>query len=31
METDPDLAPLLTDPRFSALFNEWRTRRADLN
>ena len=31
METDNDLAPLHTDPRFPALFNEWRTRRADLN
>ena len=31
METDPDLAPLQRDPRFSALFVEWRTRRADLN
>ncbi len=31
METDPDLAPLHRDPRFSALFVEWRTRRADLN
>jgi hypothetical protein len=31
METDPDLAPLHPDPRFSALFVEWRTRRADLN
>jgi tetratricopeptide (TPR) repeat protein len=31
METDPDLAPLQTDPRFAALFNDWRTRRADLN
>ena len=31
METDPDLATLQRDPRFSALFVEWRTRRADLN
>jgi tetratricopeptide (TPR) repeat protein len=31
METDHDLAPLQNDPRFSALFVEWRTRRADLN
>lgn len=31
METDADLAPLHADPRFPALFNEWRTRRADLN
>jgi tetratricopeptide (TPR) repeat protein len=31
METDPDLASLHRDPRFSALFVEWRTRRADLN
>ena len=31
METDPDLSPLHKDPRFSALFVEWRTRRADLN
>jgi tetratricopeptide (TPR) repeat protein len=31
METDPDLALLQHDPRFSALFVEWRTRRADLN
>ena len=31
METDPDLSPLQTDPRFAALFNDWRTRRADLN
>jgi tetratricopeptide (TPR) repeat protein len=31
METDNDLAPLHDDPRFSALFSEWRTRRADLN
>ena len=31
METDADLSPLHNDPRFSALFVEWRTRRADLN
>lgn len=31
METDPDLAVLQRDPRFTALFVEWRTRRADLN
>jgi hypothetical protein len=31
METDPDLAALQRDPRFSQLFVEWRTRRADLN
>jgi len=31
METDPDLAALQRDPRFGALFVEWRTRRADLN
>ncbi len=31
METDGDLAPLQKDPRFSALFRDWRTRRADLN
>jgi tetratricopeptide (TPR) repeat protein len=31
METDADLLPLQGDPRFPALFNEWRTRRADLN
>jgi tetratricopeptide (TPR) repeat protein len=31
METDNDLAPLKSDPRFPALFVEWRTRRADLN
>ena len=31
METDNDLAPLHGDPRFVALFNEWRTKRADLN
>lgn len=31
METDADLAPLQRDPRFSALFRDWRTRRADLN
>ena len=31
METDADLAPLHSDPRFPALFTEWRERRADLN
>ncbi|HEY5936082.1 MAG TPA: hypothetical protein VIU61_15640 [Kofleriaceae bacterium] len=31
METDHDLSPLHNDPRFPALFVEWRTRRADLN
>ncbi|HUS30012.1 MAG TPA: hypothetical protein VMZ53_16010 [Kofleriaceae bacterium] len=31
METDADLSPLHADPRFPALFNEWRERRADLN
>lgn len=31
METDSDLAALHSDPRFSALFTEWRNRRADLN
>ncbi|HEU0030897.1 MAG TPA: hypothetical protein VFQ53_09695 [Kofleriaceae bacterium] len=31
METDNDLAPLQSDPRFPALFVEWRTKRADLN
>jgi tetratricopeptide (TPR) repeat protein len=31
METDNDLAPLQRDPRFAALFVEWRARRADLN
>jgi tetratricopeptide (TPR) repeat protein len=31
METDVDLTPLHADPRFAALFVEWRTRRADLN
>ncbi|MEO8705314.1 MAG: tetratricopeptide repeat protein [Kofleriaceae bacterium] len=31
METDDDLSPLQSDPRFPALFVEWRTRRADLN
>ena len=31
METDADLAPLQSDPRFAALFSDWRERRADLN
>ncbi|HET9991887.1 MAG TPA: hypothetical protein VFQ65_25335 [Kofleriaceae bacterium] len=31
METDADLAPLASDPRFAALFVEWRGKRADLN
>jgi tetratricopeptide (TPR) repeat protein len=31
METDADLASLQADPRFAALFRDWRTRRADLN
>lgn len=31
METDADLAVLQADPRFSQLFVDWRTRRADLN
>jgi len=31
METDGDLAPLVSDPRFAALFVEWRAKRADLN
>ncbi len=31
METDTDLASLQADPRFGALFVEWRNRRADLN
>ena len=31
METDADLAPLQTDPRFAALFADWRGKRADLN
>ncbi|MDQ3366594.1 MAG: hypothetical protein M3680_14315 [Myxococcota bacterium] len=31
METDADLASLQGDPRFTALFVEWRNRRADLN
>ena len=31
METDADLARLHGDARFSALFTEWRNKRADLN
>jgi tetratricopeptide (TPR) repeat protein len=31
METDSDLAALQADPRFPALFVDWRARRADLN
>lgn len=31
METDQDLALLQRDPRFAALFSDWRGRRADLN
>lgn len=31
METDRDLIALHADPRFSALFVEWRAKRADLN
>ncbi len=31
METDADLVALHGDPRFSALFTEWRNKRADLN
>jgi hypothetical protein len=31
METDVDLLPLQSDPRFAQLFVEWRARRADLN
>lgn len=31
METDPDLAALASDPRFAALFVDWRAKRADLN
>jgi hypothetical protein len=31
METDGDLSPLHSDPRFSSMFNEWREKRADLN
>lgn len=31
METDRDLSALHSDPRFPALFAEWRAKRADLN
>jgi hypothetical protein len=31
MEMDRDLGALLTDPRFHALFADWRAQRADLN
>nr|HEX4315617.1 hypothetical protein [Kofleriaceae bacterium] len=31
METDADLATLQIDPRFAAVFSDWRTKRADLN
>jgi tetratricopeptide (TPR) repeat protein len=31
METDADLLPLQSDPRFGHLFNDWREKRADLN
>jgi tetratricopeptide (TPR) repeat protein len=31
METDADLSPLHSDPRFASMFNEWREKRADLN
>jgi hypothetical protein len=31
METDVDLLPLQSDPRFAQLFNDWREKRADLN
>lgn len=31
METDADLTPLQSDPRFGQLFSEWREKRADLN
>jgi tetratricopeptide (TPR) repeat protein len=31
METDADLLPLQSDPRFGQLFNDWREKRADLN
>jgi tetratricopeptide (TPR) repeat protein len=31
METDADLLPLQSDPRFGELFSEWREKRADLN
>jgi len=31
METDSDLSALQGDPRFTQLFVDWRTRRADLN
>jgi hypothetical protein len=31
MEVDRDLAPLLGQPEFNALFSDWRAQRADLN
>lgn len=31
METDKDLSALHSDPRFSAIFADWRAKRADLN